>query len=143
MLVLTKVSCTESSGGCTVGGALQPAMLGGIGKVREQLYSGSLKEMLLNRDSHTLHRFTCLRCPPPPPPCPTQPCFMGTDYPRSSGTVVIKAETKKAPRSSQLHCNMSNHFTQYWICNIYPRCSSSFLPDLKKWPLQVLAEAQA
>lgn len=68
---------------------------------------------------------------------------MGTDYPRSSGTSVIKAETKKAPRSSQLHCNMSNHFTQYWICNIYPRCSSSFLPDLKEWPLQVLAEAQA
>lgn len=68
---------------------------------------------------------------------------MGTNYPRSSGTVVIKAETKKAPRSSQLHCNMSNHFTQYWICNIYPRSSSSFLPDLKEWPLQVLAEAQA
>lgn len=132
--MLRKVSCTESSGGCTVGGALQPAMVGGIGKVRVQLHSGSLKEMLLYRDGCSLHGFTCLGCPHTSS-LTTQPRSMGADYPRSSGTAVIKAETKRAPRRSQLHGNVSSYFTHCWICNIYTRCSSSFLPDLKEWPL--------
>lgn len=96
---------TESSGGCAVGGALQPAMLRGIGKVRVQFYSGSLKgdaSRQMNAHCSTLPGYSVY-----PPPPPTQPCFIGADYPGSPGTAMIKTKTKtkqnKKSKTKQKH----------------------------------------